>query len=98
MPDWNAPLDDWIKFYSPESYSVVGVEREVPVHRFLSELKALREAVAPFVQTAINDIGQDEIDEDIFQPIHHHRAPQLTVGNFRKLVELSPPPIDDSTN
>lgn len=39
MPDWNAPLEDWIKFYSPENYRQVGIDREVPVHKFLVDLK-----------------------------------------------------------
>lgn len=34
-------------------------------------------------ETAEQDIGSTETDEDIFQQAHHNRAPKITVGDFR---------------
>jgi hypothetical protein len=44
----------------------------------------LIEALRPFAAVAAVDIGADEADGDLFQPINHHRAPRLTVGDLRR--------------
>jgi hypothetical protein len=48
--------------------------------------RALREALKPFAAVAEYDIGQDETDADIFQPMRsgYNRAPLITVGDMRR--------------
>lgn len=46
----------------------------------------LEEALRPFAATAGVDIGSTETDEDTFQPLHHNRAPTITVGDFRRAL------------
>jgi hypothetical protein len=51
----------------------------------LDEIDELRKALAPFAAVAESDIGQDETDVDIFQPMRsgYNRAPLITVGDMR---------------
>lgn len=51
-----------------------------------AERDALAKALEPFAATAEQDIGESETDEDIFQQATHNRAPQITVGHFRRAL------------
>ena len=57
-----------------------------------AEIERLRKALDPFVRVAEVDIGQDETDADIFQPMRsgYNRAPLITVGDMRRAVLVSP--------
>lgn len=59
----------------------------------LNEVDELRKALAPFAAVAEADIGQDETDADIFQPMRsgYNRAPLITVGDMRCAASSLPP-------
>jgi DNA-binding MarR family transcriptional regulator len=52
------------------------------------ELREVKKATVPFVETLEADIGSEEEDEDLFRPVARHTncAPLLTVGHFRRLA------------
>lgn len=52
----------------------------------LKQNKALQSALKPFAAVAESDIGQDETDADIFQPMRsgYNREPLITVGDLRR--------------
>jgi hypothetical protein len=49
----------------------------------MDRVEELEGVLEPFAATAKMDIGESETDEDIFQNLTHHYAPQITVGHFR---------------
>jgi len=57
----------------------------------LREIDQLRAALAPFAAVAESDIGQDETDTDIFQPVRSgfNRAPLITVGDMRRALAVT---------
>lgn len=55
-------------------------------HTFLNTLRHLAplvEALKPFALIAELDIGDDEVDSDLFRPLTHNFAPHITVGHLR---------------
>lgn len=46
MPNFDAPLDEWIRTFEPKSYKAIGYDGPVPVHRFLLELREARKRLA----------------------------------------------------
>lgn len=50
-----------------------------------AEAERLRAALKPFAAVAEHDIGEDEVDADMFRPMRREnaRAPILTVGDLR---------------
>ncbi len=55
------------------------------VEHHKAEATRLRGALEPFAAVLDADVGVDEADDDIFQPMQsqYNRAPKLTVGHFR---------------
>jgi hypothetical protein len=61
--------------------------------RLRKEIEPLRSALKPFAAVAESDIGRDETDADIFQPMRsgYNREPLITVGDMRRAASaLSP--------
>ncbi len=55
------------------------------VERQAEQIQEMREALRPFAKVAALDIGEDEVDADLFRPMtQHNHAPRLTVGDLRK--------------
>ncbi len=55
-----------------------------------ARIQVLEEALKPFAATADMDIGSDETDADLYQPMRsgYNRAPLITVGDMRRAATL----------
>jgi hypothetical protein len=52
-----------------------------------SQVAILKSCLAPFAKVAEFDIGHNEADEDVFQPMSsHNRVPKITVGDMRRAL------------
>lgn len=56
-----------------------------------NEIERLQNALKPFAAVAESDIGQDETDVDIFQPMRsgYNREPLITVGDLRRASQVT---------
>jgi hypothetical protein len=74
----------WNAYWAEDDNTEKSLERVVAVVLEHAAAPELVEALRPFAAVAESDIGIDETDDDQFQPIHHHRAPLITVGDMRR--------------
>jgi len=59
-------------------------QRAIAAEARVSQLEA---ALEPFAAVAEHDIGDDEMNEEFFQPMtRHNKAPRLNVGHFRAVL------------
>jgi hypothetical protein len=64
----------------------------------INQVDDLHKALEPFAAVATSDIGQDETDADIFQPMNsgYNKAPRITVGDMRRAASMVTRPHEKS--